>query len=97
MAAPLGHKKAGGRQKGTTNKSISDLRSIFSTLLINNEGNMQTWIDKLAQRNPGKALEIITKMADYLIPKPIQEGEKSPELDWYAEQARKMMEKSKTG
>jgi len=93
MAAAKGHPKAGGRQKGTPNKSVSELRQIFGILILDNQDNIQAWLTKLAARNPGKAIELLVKMAELLVPKPVAEGEKSPELDWYAEQAKKMMAK----
>ena len=93
MAKPLGSPKVGGRKKGTPNKSTSELRETFNTLINNNLDNIQEWLEKCAKRNPGKALDVLTRMAELIMPKPIAEADQPKQNDWYAEKAKELMKK----
>jgi len=66
MAAKKGHKKAGGRQKGTPNKTTQDLRSWISQLL---DDNRKQVIDDLKKLEPHQRVAVFEKLASYVIPK----------------------------
>lgn len=61
--------KYGGRQKGTPNKATVKLREAFTELLEDNMGNVQELFDKVAEKNPQKALELLLKLSEFALPK----------------------------
>ena len=61
--------KYGGRQKGTANKSTARLREAFTGLLEGNMGRLQELLDKVAEKNPQKALELMLKLSEFVLPK----------------------------
>lgn len=66
MAAKTGHKKAGGRQKGTPNKTTQDLRTWIHDLLDNNREQITRDLKKL---EPHQRIAIYEKLLTYVIPK----------------------------
>lgn len=69
MAAKKGHKKVGGRGKGTPNKVTIETREVFKRLVEANHNNMTTWLKRVAKADPDAALKHITALSEYLIPK----------------------------
>ena len=61
--------KYGGRQKGTPNKTTKALREAYSDLLENNMSRVQELFDKVAEKNPQKALELLLKLSEFALPK----------------------------
>jgi hypothetical protein len=61
--------KYGGRQKGTPNKATATLREAFTELLEDNMGKVQELFDKVAEKNPQKALELLLKLSEFALPK----------------------------
>ena len=61
--------KYGGRQKGTANKATARLREAFTELLEDNMGRLQELLDKVAEKNPEKALELMLKLSEFVLPK----------------------------
>ena len=61
--------KTGGRKKGTLNKITQETRETFNILLSNNIDKMQEWIDDVGSKNPAKALDILLKLSEYVVPK----------------------------
>jgi len=61
--------KYGGRQRGTANKATARLREAFTDLLEGNMGRLQELLDKVAEKNPQKALELLLKLSEFAIPK----------------------------
>lgn len=62
----------GGRnssRKGIPNKTTAEIREGFQLLVENNLDKIEIWLDKVAQENPLKALEIIHKFGEYILPK----------------------------
>ena len=64
-----GKRDNAGRPKGTPNKITADNREVFNTLLQNNAKNMQGMLDRIAEDNPAKAMELLLKVSEYVIPK----------------------------
>ncbi len=62
-------KKFGGREKGTLNKHTKEIRTAYKLLIENNLDNMTNWINSIAENNPEKALDIIIKLSEYVVPK----------------------------
>ena len=64
-----GHKKVGGRAKGSTNKTTAEIRDAYQRLVESNLGNMTEWLTQVAAENPEKAMELMLKLSEYMIPK----------------------------
>lgn len=69
MARPPGSPKYGGRTKGTPNKCTAEFREVITRLLEDNSGNFGVWLTQVAAEDPGKALDLVSKLAEYAAPK----------------------------
>lgn len=58
-----------GRRKGVPNKATSTVREIFVHFVEHNAADAQVLYDKVAKKNPAKALEILAKVAEFVLPK----------------------------
>lgn len=56
-------------RKGISNKTSKEIREAFNQLISSNINNLQTWLSIVGEKNPEKALEIIIKLSDFIIPK----------------------------
>ena len=61
--------RRGGRPKGVPNIVTSTVRSIFADFVEHNVAGAQELYDKVAKRNPAKALDILAKVAEFVVPK----------------------------
>lgn len=61
--------KTGGRKKGTPNKSTVEIREAYQKLVEGNLDNMTKWLDTIAKDNPEKAMDMMLKLSEYMIPK----------------------------
>ncbi len=64
-----GKREGSGRPKGSENKATKDIREAYKLLIENNLVNLQGWIEKIAEDNPAKAIELLNSMSEYIIPK----------------------------
>lgn len=61
-----------GRPKGIQDKrqkEFQEIRDKFKELIHDNLDNMNVWLAEVARDNPAKALDIIDKYAEYVMPK----------------------------
>jgi hypothetical protein len=58
-----------GRPAGTPNKVTSVIKERFQDLTENNLDRIQSWIDKVGDKDPAKAMELYLKLAEYVTPK----------------------------
>lgn len=58
-----------GRPKGVANKTTKDVREFIANLARNKGPEIEGWLTKVAAKDPGRALEIYTRMIEYHIPK----------------------------
>jgi len=56
-------------RKGIPNKSTKELRDSFQFFVENNVSQFQDWIEQVAESNPAKAIELVTSLGEYIIPK----------------------------
>ena len=69
MAPPKGNKFGNGRPVGAVNKLPRDLREAFKKLVEDNVDAMTLWLNKIAEKNPAQAMQLILDMAEHVIPK----------------------------
>jgi len=58
-----------GRKRGVPNKVTQSAREVFAAFLEHNAPKAQRWLDRVAVRNPGKALDVLVKLADFFMPR----------------------------
>jgi hypothetical protein len=61
--------KTGGRSVGTPNKATRAFRDTVNALLQENSENVSLWLSDVARDDPAKALDLLTKLAEYATPK----------------------------
>ena len=58
-----------GRPKGAINKNTREIREAYQKLVENNLENMTLWLTRIASEDEEKAMEIMLKLSEYVIPK----------------------------
>ena len=58
-----------GKKKGTLNKNTKAIREAYQKLTEDNLDNMSIWISQVAGDDPAKALDIMIRLSEYIIPK----------------------------
>ena len=58
-----------GRPKGSRNVATREAREAFKNLVEKNTPKMQKWLDEVAMEDPAKAMELVLKLAEYVLPK----------------------------
>jgi hypothetical protein len=58
-----------GKPKGSTNKTTAEIKEIITRVVGNQLDRLEKDLDILRKTNPSKAVEISTKLIDYVIPK----------------------------
>ncbi len=69
MKFQKGHKKVGGKEKGVPNKATRDIKEAYRLLIENNLDNLTGWIEKIAVKDPEKAIRILADLSEYVVPK----------------------------
>lgn len=62
-------KGKGGRPKGAQNKTTIEFKQAVNNLLNHAAPKMVAWLDKIATEDPGRALDLVGKIAEYAHPK----------------------------
>ena len=58
-----------GRPKGVPNKTTKQIREAYQKLTEDNLDRMSIWITQVASEDPAKALDIMIRLSEYIIPK----------------------------
>jgi hypothetical protein len=58
-----------GRKRGVKNIVTQNVREIFQQFVLNNAAAAQDLYNRVAKRDPAKALTILTNLADFCIPR----------------------------
>ena len=66
MAFETGHKKFGGRQKGTTNRLTKELRKDLKEIVFQEIHNLPDYLQNLPTE---KRMEVLLKLLPYVFPK----------------------------
>ena len=59
----------GGRPVGSKNKATQAIRVAYQKLTEDNLENMSLWIQQVAAEDPGKAMDLMIKLSEYVLPK----------------------------
>jgi len=68
MGFQQGHKLSGSR-KGIPNKTTKEIRDAFQMLVEDNLDNMKIWLSDVGETDPERALEILIKLSEFIVPK----------------------------
>lgn len=69
MTFQKGKVKTGGKRKGTVNKATKDIKEAYRMLIEDNIPNLNRWLAEIAKKNPEKAINILSNLSEYVIPK----------------------------
>ena len=58
-----------GRPKGSKNKATAKIREAYQKLTEDNLENMSAWLANIAADDPARAMEMMIKLSEYVIPK----------------------------
>ena len=58
-----------GRPKGIPNKTTKEIREAYQKLTEDNLENMSIWLGQVAADSPEKALDLMLKLSEYVIPR----------------------------
>lgn len=58
-----------GRPKGAKNKKTEAIREAYQKLTENNLDNMTIWLSQIASEDPAKAMDMMLRLSEYIIPK----------------------------
>lgn len=58
-----------GRPKGVPNKATAEIKERFTDLVNDNSKKVQEWLDRVAEKDPDKAIDLLGKLSEYVIPK----------------------------
>ena len=58
-----------GRPKGAPNKTTKEIRQAYQNLVEMNLDNMTMWLQEVAMVDPEKAMDLMLKLSEYIIPK----------------------------
>ena len=58
-----------GRKPGTLNKNTKQIREAYQKLTEDNLDNMTLWLHQIAADDPAKAMDLMLRLSEYIIPK----------------------------
>jgi hypothetical protein len=58
-----------GRTPGVPNKTTKQIREAYQKLTEDNLDRMSIWISQVASEDPAKAMDIMIRLSEYIIPK----------------------------
>lgn len=58
-----------GRPAGAKSRTQSEIKEAFQFLVEGNLSNIETWLKSTAAKDPAKALELVLKLSEFVLPK----------------------------
>jgi hypothetical protein len=62
-------KKTGGRRPGSCNVDNRDAKEAFRLIYERQLEHLQTWIERTGEESPGRAAELVLRLAEHFVPK----------------------------
>ena len=62
-----------GRPKGVPNRATKDIKQHYANLISGNLDSIQGWLDRVAQEDPGKAIDLLIRLSPFVIPKNVSQ------------------------
>ena len=69
MPFEKGNTHGTGRPAGSPNKNTKEIRDAYKRLLEDNLDNMSIWLADVVGSDPQKAIELMLKLSEYILPK----------------------------
>jgi len=60
---------ASSSRKGSPNVKTKAIRDAYKEFIENNTDQFQGWLERVAETNPAKALELVAGLSDFVLPK----------------------------
>jgi hypothetical protein len=61
--------KRAGKKPGTKNRTTKEIREAYQKLTEENLTNMTLWLGQIAAEDPAKAMDLMLRLSEYIIPK----------------------------
>lgn len=58
-----------GRKKGVPNKATQEVKDAYLALIQGNLPQIQSWLDRVAERDPARAIDLLLRISPFVIPK----------------------------
>lgn len=58
-----------GRKPGSKDKAQADIKQAYQSLIEGNLSNIENWLNEVAAKDPGKALDFMLRLSDFILPK----------------------------
>lgn len=58
-----------GRPQGAKDKVQKDIKQAYQSLVEGNLSNIESWLNEVAVKDPGKAIELLLKLSEFILPK----------------------------
>ena len=58
-----------GRPKGAKDKAQADIKQSYQSFVEGNLSNIETWLKKVAAKDPGRAIELMLRLSEFIVPK----------------------------
>ena len=58
-----------GRPAGTPNKATTEIKEAYVNLIHGNLGEIQGWLNRVAQKDPAKAIDLLLRLSPFVLPK----------------------------
>jgi len=58
-----------GRPQGAKDKAQADIKQSYQSLIEGNLTNIETWLNEVATKDPGKAIELMLRLSEFILPK----------------------------
>lgn len=68
MAAHKGHKKEGGRQKGSLNRTTKEARELLEQILFGQIDNINDCLNNIRKESEDKYIDAMYKLFRYVLP-----------------------------
>lgn len=68
MPFEKGHPGGPGRPKGSLDKVTKEVKEAFALVLGNKLPEFEIWLDRVAEQDPAKALDLVIKLSERFVP-----------------------------